>query len=153
MIRLLLPIVQKIRRLYWWLVRPITGGVRAIVVNQQGEVLLVRHTYQEGWFLPGGKTHRNEDDKDALRRELREELGIKDISISQELGKYENTYEYKKDTIVVFVVDVFTQSDKRHFEVERHDFFKPEMLPEQTSPGTRRRIEEWLGKRTINNQW
>src|SRR3989344_782639 len=127
MIKFLLPIVQKFRRFYWRIVRPVTRGVRAIVVNQNEEILLVAHTYQEGWFLPGGKVSRNEKD--------------------------ENAYEYKKDTIVVFVVDSFTQVSKKHFEVERHSFFNPEMLPGKTSPGTRRRIEEWLGKQQTNNQW
>lgn len=153
MIKFLLPIVQRLRRFYWWLVRPTTRGVRAIIVNQNGEVLLVQHTYQAGWFLPGGKNHWNEGDKDTLRRELREELGIQDISIARKLGEYENTHEYKKDTVVVFVVDSFTEENKKHFEVEKHQFFKPEMLPKKTSPGTRRRIEEWLGEKPINNQW
>jgi 8-oxo-dGTP pyrophosphatase MutT (NUDIX family) len=153
MLRFLLPIVQKLRRFYWWLIRPVTRGVRAIVVNQNGEILLVAHTYQEGWFLPGGKVGRKENDENALHRELSEELGIQITTTPRQLGEYENTYEYKKDTVVVFVVDSFTQVSKKHFEVERHSFFKPEMLPEKTSPGTRRRIEEWLGKKQINNQW
>ncbi len=153
MIKLLLPIIQKCRQLYWWLMRPTTRGVRAIMVNQTGNVLLVKHTYQDGWFLPGGKTCRSESDEDALRRELREELGIEIASISSKLSEYTNNYEYKKDTIVVFVSYAFTQKDTKHFEVEKYGFFKPEMLPEKTSPGTRRRIEEWLGKQTINNEW
>ncbi|MDO8469720.1 MAG: NUDIX domain-containing protein [bacterium] len=153
MITLLLSIVQIVRRFYWWLVRPTTRGVRAIVVNQVGEVLLVRHTYQEGWFLPGGKNRKHENDEDALCRELREELGIGVTSTPKKLGEYINTYEYKKDTIVVFVVDAFTQKNIKHFEVEKHNFFKPGVLPERTSPGTQRRIEEWIGKRTINNKW
>jgi len=153
MVRFLLPIVQSLRRLYWRLVRPVTRGVRAIVVSQDEKILLVKHTYQEGWFLPGGKVGRSEDDENALRRELYEELGIQLTATPRKLGEYENTYEYKKDTIAVFVVGSFTQGEKKHFEVERHSFFKPEMLPEKTSPGTRRRIEEWLGKRQTNNQW
>lgn len=153
MIRFLLPIVQRLRRFYWWLVRPVTRGVRAIVVNQNGEIFLVTHTYQEGWFLPGGKNGKRESDENALRRELYDELGIQITSTPRRLGEYKNTYEYKKDTVVVFVVNSFSQETRRHFEVERYDFFKPEMLPKGTSPGTRRRIEEWLGKRQINDQW
>ena len=153
MIKFLLPIVQKFRRFYWRIVRPVTRGVRAIVVNQNEEILLVAHTYQEGWFLPGGKVGGKENDENALRRELSEELGIQITATPRQFGEYENIYEYKKDTIVVCVVDSFTQVSKKHFEVEKHGFFKPEMLPEKTSPGTRRRIEEWLGKRQTNNQW
>ena len=153
MTKLLLKIAQIIRRLYWRLVKPTTRGVRAIVVGQSGKVLLVLHRYEEGWFLPGGKVGRGESDDSALRRELREELGISELTQVTILGGYMNTHEYKKDTIVVYVVRSFAQQPKRHFEIKAQGFFHPQDLPPETSPGTRRRIEEWLGKRNINNQW
>ncbi len=153
MIKRLLKIAQWLRRLYWWLARPETRGVRAILVNRDGKIILVRHKYQEGWFLPGGKVSRREKDENCLQRELREELGVKTISRLEKLGEYTSTYEYKKDTIVVFVVRDFIQESKTHFEIEEQQLFDPKMLPEKVSPGTRRRIEEWLGQRTINNQW
>ena len=153
MIKQLLQIAQPFRRFYWWLVRPETRGVRAILVNSGGKIFLVRHKYQEGWFLSGGKVSGRESNEDALKRELREELGVKAISRLEKLGEYTSTYEYKKDTIVVFVVCDFTQESKTHFEIEEQQLFDPKMLPEKVSPGTRRRIEEWLGQRTINNQW
>lgn len=153
MIKQLLKIVQPLRRFYWWLVRPETRGVRAILISHDGKIILVRHKYQEGWFLPGGKTSGDESDEDALRRELGEELGVKTISNFEKLGEYNNTYEYKRDTVIVFVVREFTHESKIHFEIEEYRLFDPRMLPEKVSPGTRRRIEEWLGQRAINNQW
>lgn len=153
MIKQLLKIAQPFRQFYWWFVRPETRGVRAILVSSNGNILLVRHKYQEGWFLPGGKISGKENDEDALRRELREELGVDIVSRPEKLGEYTNTYEYKKDTIVVFVVQEFEQKPKKHFEIEEQKLFSPQVLPEGISPGTRRRIEEWLGQRTVNNQW
>lgn len=149
----LMSVALKLRRLYWWFVRPVTRGVRAILVNEQGKILLVRHTYGEGWFLPGGKTGRNEKDEDALKRELREELGIHSISKIQKFGEYENTQEYKKDTVVIFVIQSFTMDKKHHFEIDASNFFDPLTLPKGTSPGTKRRIEEWLGQRKIESTW
>jgi 8-oxo-dGTP pyrophosphatase MutT (NUDIX family) len=140
------------RRFYWWLVRPITRGARAIVVNEKGEVLLVRHRYDDGWFLPGGKARKSESDEDALRRELKEELGIT-FTAQEKLGEYLNTYEYKKDMIVVFVIRSFALDERHHFEIGAWQFFDPRALPEDVSPGTRRRIEEWLNQRTISGQW
>jgi len=148
-----LNIALKIRRLYWRIVRPVTRGVRAILVNPEGKILLVRHKYGEGWLLPGGKTRKKEADETALRRELSEELGVSNISQIAKLGEYENTYEYKKDTVAVFIAREFTLTKKRHFEIETSGFFDPASLPEGTSPGTRKRIEEWLGQRQISNQW
>lgn len=148
----LLGIVLKIRRFYWWLVRPVTRGSRAIVVNEKGEVLLVHHNYGEKCVLPGGKAHKNESDENTLRRELKEELGITPTT-QERFGEYLNTYEYKKDTIVVFVVRSFTLKEKRHFEIESWKFFNPHALPNGTSPGTQRRIKEWLNQKTISKQW
>lgn len=153
MMKQLLKIAQLLRRLYWWIARPETRGVRAILTDTDGNILLVQHKYQEGWFLPGGKVSRHESDEDALRRELREELGIETVSNIKKLGEYTNTYEYKKDIIVVFVVRGFSQKPKKHFEIEDQQTFNPQNLPEGVSPGTRRRIEEWLGHRTKTNQW
>jgi 8-oxo-dGTP pyrophosphatase MutT (NUDIX family) len=59
------------------LFQPVTRGVRAILVNDMGEVFLVRHAYGTGWYLPGGRVKRGEDDLAALHREMQEEAGIK----------------------------------------------------------------------------
>ncbi|HEY8986010.1 MAG TPA: NUDIX hydrolase [Streptomyces sp.] len=48
----------------------------ALIRDQDGRLLLVNPTYKEGWDLPGGMAEDNEAPEDALRRELREELGL-----------------------------------------------------------------------------
>src|SRR3546814_10974896 len=52
--------------------------VRAVVLNEQGEVLLVRpHGYREGeWTLAGGGVEEGESPLEAMRREIGEELGV-----------------------------------------------------------------------------
>ncbi len=52
---LVMSAVYRLARLYWRLIRPLTLGVRAIVTNERGEVLLLRHTYKSGLYLPGEK--------------------------------------------------------------------------------------------------
>lgn len=46
-------------------------------VERNNQLLLVRHTYQDKWALPGGWMERNESFEESARRELREELNIK----------------------------------------------------------------------------
>jgi len=46
-------------------------------VERNNQLLLVRHSYQDKWALPGGWLERNESFEESARRELREELDIK----------------------------------------------------------------------------
>ena len=52
--------------------------VRAVVINEHGEFLLVRpHGYPEGeWTLAGGGVEDDETAHQAMRREIAEELGV-----------------------------------------------------------------------------
>lgn len=45
-------------------------------VEYDGKILLVRHSYQDKWGLPGGWLNKGESFAQSARRELREELGI-----------------------------------------------------------------------------
>lgn len=64
-------------RVWWFVARPHTHGVK-LVVWSGDQVLFVRHTYgnRRAWELPGGGRRRGESAPDAARREAREELGL-----------------------------------------------------------------------------
>jgi 8-oxo-dGTP diphosphatase len=63
-------------------------GVRAVVVDDRDRVLLVRFEFAEPldgvrviWATPGGGVEDGEDDREALTRELAEEVGRPDPTI------------------------------------------------------------------------
>lgn len=153
-IRPILEVALVLRRLYWRVTRPVTRGVRAVVVRPSDRaILLLKHNYGKGWYLPGGKQRRSETSEKALLRELAEETGVSSYRIERKLGEYLNEAEFKRDTIAVFVVSAEEAPSGLHFEVGEMRFVDPSALPDGTSPGTRRRVEEWMGMRTPDGQW
>ena len=70
--------------------------VVAAFIVQNGKVLVCQRTkYQPmalKWEFPGGKIEEGEQPRDALRRELEEELGIQAV-IGDELVRLRHTYK------------------------------------------------------------
>ena len=74
-----LPIPKSLRWAAMWLINPkFLAGVSAVVLDEQGRVLLFKHTYRREfpWDLPSGWLERSEDPADAIVREIREESGM-----------------------------------------------------------------------------
>ena len=143
-------------RAYWRLRRPLTLGVRAIVTGEDLRVMLVRHTYKDGWYLPGGGVKRRETLVQALRRELREEVGVtcpSDDSSIGVLGSYSASGEGKRDHVTVFVVRSWRQVECRSREIAEVRLCDPLALPDAVSPATRRRLEEFSVARTVDHRW
>ncbi len=69
--------------------------VAAAFIVQRGKVLICQRTkYQPmplKWEFPGGKIEQGEQPRDALRRELEEELGI-DAVVGDEVARIRHTY-------------------------------------------------------------
>ena len=128
--------------LSWRVYHPITLGVRVIVVRD-GCVLLVQHTYRDGWFLPGGGIKKNESLPAAARREAREEAGATLAALSL-LGIYSNFSESKSDHVAVFTCTDFQFTGEHDAEIARVDWFPFDALPADASPDTRDRIAEYL---------
>jgi ADP-ribose pyrophosphatase YjhB (NUDIX family) len=131
------------RRAWWFVTRPFSVGVLGLVVDEQGRILLVEQTYRSGWYLPGGSVRRREGLDEALRRELREEVGVEPRAPPRLHGVYWNFAEAKSDYVAVFVVERWRRRPAKSLEIARDAFFDPDGLPEDTSPAARRRIAEY----------
>jgi ADP-ribose pyrophosphatase YjhB (NUDIX family) len=66
-------------RLRWWRVaRRRVRGVRVLVIDGTGRILLIRHSYGSGqWMLPGGGLGAGEDVLAGAARELVEETSVR----------------------------------------------------------------------------
>ena len=93
-------------QVYWLLRRPDQHGVKCLLTDRDDRVLLVRHTYgSRAWDLPGGSLKRGEPPVDAARREMEEELGVRDAPW-RPLGEIRGGVNRRRDTIHIFGAEV-----------------------------------------------
>ena len=140
---------------YFRLARGLTMGVRGIVLDGAGGVLLVRHTYIAGWHLPGGGVETGESCIEALARELAEEGNISLAAPPRLHGLFFNTRATRRDHVAVYVVRQFTQSGPRapDREIAEARFFPLAALPDGTDPATRARLAELADGGAPDTHW
>ncbi len=137
------PLITPLFRFWWRLNRGMTLGVRGLVTDADGRVLLVRHTYVDGWFLPGGGVESGETTAHALAREMAEEGGVEITAPPTLIGVYSNAPGFRNDHVVFYRITDWrpcpTASDG---EIAERGFFALDALPEGVSRATRERLGE-----------
>jgi ADP-ribose pyrophosphatase YjhB (NUDIX family) len=83
--------------LVFLLTRPMTLGVRAVVIDKSDSVLLVRHGYVSGWHFPGGGVEVGEACTQALARELEEEARVALTGVPVLHGLFFNANPSRRD--------------------------------------------------------
>jgi len=153
--RRLEPLIRVLFHVYWRFSRGLTLGVRGLVLDGEGRVFLVKHSYVAGWHLPGGGVEKGETLLAALARELREEGNIELGAPPRLHGMFFNDRDSPRDHVAVFVVRDFRQSAPPvpDHEIIAHGFFAPGELPDDTTAGTRARISEVLGGAPVSERW
>lgn len=128
-------------RMRWRIFHPITLGARVILLKDN-EVLLIRHTYREGWFFPGGGVDKGETLETAARRESEEEAHAT-IGELMLLGVYGTASEGKTDHIAIFYTrDFEIRAFTPNNEIAAREWFPLDALPDGLGPADRRRLNE-----------
>ena len=136
------------------LTRGKTLGVRAVAVDGEGRVLLVKHTYLAGWWLPGGGVDRGETTQAAVVRELREEAGLIARSEPRLLSVHSNERFFPGDHVLVFAIDAFDLTERTsHGEIAEIGWFAPDALPDDAHRSTRARLDEIFGTTEPSTDW
>lgn len=149
------PLLRPWLHLYWRQTRGMTLGVRAAVLDAQGNVFLVRHTYTPGWHLPGGGVEPGETLHEAMCKELREEANLRPLAEPVLHGIFLNDAISRRDHVAVFVVREFDRAGPRlpDHEIAEADFFPLDALPGQTTRGTRARLAEIVNNELPAQRW
>jgi 8-oxo-dGTP pyrophosphatase MutT (NUDIX family) len=149
------PLLRRFFHKYFLVTRGMTLGVRAVVLDADQRVFLVRHTYVSGWYLPGGGVDLGETMEQAMRRELKEEGDIDLTGEAALHGIFLNSHVSRRDHVAVYVVRQFSQQrlPEPNKEIIECGFFAASALPEGTTRGTRLRIEEVLEGRPLIATW
>ncbi|WP_084399183.1 NUDIX domain-containing protein [Henriciella aquimarina] len=136
--------------------RPMTLGVRGVVENAEGQVLLVRHTYTKGLFFPGGGVERGETALYALERELAEEAGVQPSGPPRLIGIYSNHRVFRNDHVVLYrvVADGWTAcATDSAGEIAERIWADPLSPPHDVTPGTGRRLAELYADGGNDGHW
>jgi|SRR6185437_3972696 len=111
------------------------------VIESEGKVLLARRRDIGWWNLVGGGVEANETVDDALRREIREEVGL-EVHMDYLVGVYSKPQ--KNEVVLTFFCHPASGTPGTSDEVSEVGWFAPDALPEQLLPKHRQRLQDAL---------
>jgi 8-oxo-dGTP pyrophosphatase MutT (NUDIX family) len=148
------PTLRPLIHMAFRLKRGLTLGVRGVVTDAEGRVLMVQHTYMNGWYLPGGGVERRETARQALFRELQEEAGVRVTGPVRLVSIHSNEPHHKGDHVLVYRVEAWEPcAASAQGEIHEVGWFAPDALPDDVTPGNRRRIAELFQGGEIDPMW
>lgn len=123
-------------------------SLKAIIRNEKGEVLVCKEYDSTSWSLPGGGMDHGETEKEALARELQEEVGYIGDFNSTPIVTESFWIESKQVWLLWIVYDVVPanyifSTGEYCSEVE---FVDPKSLE-----GSEHRTEQWIHEHFKNN--
>ena len=132
-------------------------GVRALILNERGEVLLQRRRDSGLWGVPGGAVEIGETAFEALKREVREETGLEVIeaepmalySGEHQRFAYPNGDEVQCFAVAFIVRKYLGEPHPDGIEGAELRFWPLAALPEDLVPihvATLRDLEEYRGR-------
>ena len=106
----------------------VTAG--AVILDNAGRVLLLKHRFRPGtgWGMPGGFMQEGEQPEEALRRELREEVGL-------EVEKLEllttRAFKVPRQVEIVFTAQAIGDTNELNYEIQKAAWFFPDELHQE----------------------
>lgn len=126
----------------------VTAG--AVITDQAGRILLLQHRYRPGvgWGIPGGFIQPGEQPEAAIRRELREEIGLELDAVSIAFVRALERYNQIEIIFRSRPRGGFTRQSR---EINCAEWFAPDALPLSLSGDQRQLIERALNLKPVTN--
>jgi 8-oxo-dGTP diphosphatase len=120
-----------------------TVTAAAIVLDQQGRVLLLKHRFRAGtgWGIPGGFIEAGEQPDEGVRRELREEVGLELQGVELVTTR---TFKKPRQIEIVFRCRPHGDALPQSVEIRKASWFSIDSLPEGLPLDQRRLIKDAL---------
>ncbi|MDQ0917065.1 NUDIX hydrolase [Paenibacillus sp. V4I5] len=119
-------------------------GAAAVILDSEGRVLLVKHSYgKNNWDLPGGKAEENESAEETAKREVHEEVGL-EVGIGQLTGIYYDPNYDMHHFVFIASNDNNQIPQPSSPEILECRFCSRDELPKPISDFTCKRIEDAL---------
>jgi 8-oxo-dGTP pyrophosphatase MutT (NUDIX family) len=135
----------------------IVPSANVIVVNDHGEILMIRRTDNGNWAVPGGGMDPGESITDAAIRETQEETGIT-CTITGLVGIYTNPRhvilytsngEIRQEFSIVFIARPVDGQLRPSSETSEPQWVHPAAIQGMPMhPSMRQRIQHYLDKRS-----
>jgi 8-oxo-dGTP diphosphatase len=127
----------------------VTAG--ALIFDDQGRILLLEHVFRSdsGWGIPGGFLSKGEQPEAALRRELREEIGIEvqDVKLL-----FARTLPRPRQIEIYSRARAIGRPEPCSFEIRSAGWFSVDDLPVELSEDQRRLIRRALSPSENSHQ-
>lgn len=135
--RALYRLAHGLRCIYWRACKPRFDGCRIVALDGQGRVLLIRHSYGSGeWMPPSGGIPKGEDAVATAVRELREETGC-DLEGAVKLAVLEERLHGATNMVHVIAGRAIGAPRPDNREVVEAAFFPPDALPDRMPQAVR----------------
>lgn len=131
----------------------VTLGVRGWVQDEGGRLLLVQHSYSDGWHFPGGGVQPGEHAAAAIVREVQEETGVRLTDSPILVGVFHNHRWARGDHVLLFRARHWQHGAWRPAgEIVAAEFFPLSALPSDAAPSVRARVAEDAGH-SVSLNW
>lgn len=132
------------RRQVWKVRAAKVSGVRVLAVDEAGRILLVRHSYGSGsWMPPGGGLREGEDPVLAAARELAEETGCT-LANARLLTVVDEDLQGTSNCVHIVWGGTSDMPVPDRREIVEAAMFAPDALPEPMPAGLAQGIAQWL---------